>query len=120
MGLADTFQSVIDSLPDDWTDLAFDLRINEEDRYIEAATYMVQVNPQPYSKADWHWQVLVAHRFGHAASVPAVHGTLKLMDDAGFTGEMQVTQVREGRIETTYLPRRAESFRREFHKLRNY
>ena len=40
-------------------------------------------NAQPYSKRDWHWRLLVAHRFGHAASVPATHTALKLLDDAG-------------------------------------
>ena len=30
MGLADTFQQVIDSLPEDWTDLEFDVRIDDE------------------------------------------------------------------------------------------
>ena len=68
MGLADTFQQVLDSLPDDWTDLEFDLRIFDEQRYIEAATYLVTCNAQPYSEHDWHWRIIVAHRFGHGAA----------------------------------------------------
>ena len=36
MGLADNFQQIVDSLPDDWTDLELDLRIFEERRYVEA------------------------------------------------------------------------------------
>ena len=44
---------------------------------------LVQVNPQPYSHHDWHWRLLVAHQFGHAAAAPAVHGTLRLLDEAG-------------------------------------
>ena len=83
MALADTFQQVVDSLPDDWTDLEFDLRIDDESRYIDAALYLVTCNAQPYSRHDWHWRLLVAHSFGHAAAVPAVHGALKLLDDAG-------------------------------------
>ena len=27
MGLADTFQQIVDSLPDDWTDLELDMRL---------------------------------------------------------------------------------------------
>ena len=65
--LADTFMQVVDSLPDDWTDLELDLRIFDERRYVDAAVRMVTCNAQPYSKADWHWRLLVAHRFGHAA-----------------------------------------------------
>ena len=88
MGLADTFQQVVDSLPDDWTDIELDLRIADEKRYIDAAVFLVTCNAQPYSRHDWHWRILVAHRFGHAAAAPAVHGTLVLLDDAGIEGEL--------------------------------
>ena len=77
MALADTFDEIVGSLPDDWTDLELDLRIFDEQRYIEAATYLVQTNAQPYSHHDWHWRILVAHRFGHAASAPATLGALR-------------------------------------------
>jgi hypothetical protein len=117
--LADIFTRIVDSLPDDWTDLEFDVRIFDETRYIEAATYMVTCNAQPYSEHDWHWRVLVAHRFGHAAAVPAVHGTLKLLDDAGIDGELAVREVRTGRVEVTQMWGRPESVRQEFRKLRS-
>jgi hypothetical protein len=117
MPLADTFQEIVDSLPSDWTDLEFDLRV-QEDRYIDAATLLVTCNAQPYSKHDWHWRLLVAHRFGHAASAPTTHGTLKLLDDAGIPGELVLREVREGRVETIQDWGRPESFRREFRRLR--
>ena len=119
MALADDFQQVLDSLPDDWTDLDLDLRIHDEDRYIEATTYLVQVSHQPYSHHDWHWRILVAHRFGHAASAPATHGPLKLLDDAGIAGEIAVRGVRTGRAEFAPMWGRPESVRQEFRKLRN-
>lgn len=119
MALADTFQQVVDSLPDDWTDLEFDLRIEDESRYIEAAVYLVTCNAQPYSRHDWHWRVLVAHRFGHAAAEPAVHGTLKLLDDAGIAGELAVREVRAGRVEVVPMWGRPESVRREFRRIRS-
>ncbi len=118
MPLADTFQEIVDSLPSDWTDLEFDLRIADEARYIDAATLLVTCNAQPYSKHDWHYRLLVAHRFGHAAAAPTVHGTLKLLDDAGIAGELVLREVREGRVETIQDWGRPESFRREFRKLR--
>ena len=37
MRLADNFQQIVDSLPDDWTDLELDLRIADESRYVAAA-----------------------------------------------------------------------------------
>ncbi len=66
--LAQTFEQILESLPDDWTDLEFDLRIFDERRYVDAAVLLVTCNAQPYSRHDWHWRVLVAHRFGHAAA----------------------------------------------------
>ena len=36
MALADTFTTIVESLPDDWTDLELDLRIFDESRYVEA------------------------------------------------------------------------------------
>jgi hypothetical protein len=119
MPLAETFNEILESLPDDWTDLEFDLRIYDEERYIDASVYLVQVNAQPYSQHDWHWRVLVAHRFGHAAAAPAVHGTLKLLDDAGIRGEMAVREVRTGRHEVVPMWGRPESARQEFRRLRN-
>ena len=43
---------------------------------MEAALYLATCNARPYSHHDWHWRLLVAHRFGHAASAPTVHGAL--------------------------------------------
>src|SRR5438874_7463277 len=117
-GLAETFERIVDSLPDDWTDLELDLRIDDEQRYIDAATYMVTCNAQPYSRHDWHWRILVAHSFGHAAAAPVVHGTLKLLDDAGIEGELAVREVRTGRAEVTPMWGRPESVRRDFRRIR--
>jgi hypothetical protein len=119
MPLADTFQQVVDSLPDDWTDLELDLRIFDERRYVDAAVYLVTCNAQPYSKYDWHWRILVAHRFGHAAATPAVHLALKLLDDAGIDGELAVREVRTGRVEVNPMWGRPESVRQEFKRLRS-
>jgi hypothetical protein len=117
MPLADTFQEIVDSLPSDWTDLELDLRV-EESRYIDAATLLVQVNAQPYSHHDWHWRILVAHQFGHAAAAPTVHGTLKLLDDAGIAGELALRELRTGRVETVQMWGRGESVRQEFRRIR--
>lgn len=116
MPLADTFKAVVDSMPDDWTDLELDLRIFDEDRYIETATYLVTCNAQPYSRHDWHWRLLVAHRFGHAAAAPAVHGALKLLDEAGIDGELAVRETRTGRVEVVSMWGRPESVRLEYRR----
>ena len=118
MGLADTFTKIVDSLPDDWTDLELDLRIFDETRYVDAAVLLVTCNAQPYSKHDWHWRLLVAHRFGHAAAAPAVHAALGLLDQAEIEGEMAVREVRTGRAEVMQMWGRTETVRREFKQLR--
>jgi hypothetical protein len=116
--LADTFQEIVDSLPDDWTDLEIDLRLADEGRYVDAATYLITCNALPYSRHDWHFRLLVAHRFGHAAAAPTVHGTLKLLDDAGIRGELAVREVRSGRAEVVPMLGRPESVREQFRRMR--
>jgi hypothetical protein len=118
VALADDFQAMVESLPPDWTSLELDLRIFDEQRYIEAATILVQVNAQPYSKHDWHWRLLGAREFGHAAAAQSVAGTLGLLDGAGIEGEMALREVRSGRVEVTPMWGRPESVRREFRRRR--
>jgi hypothetical protein len=118
VALATEFQEIIDALPDDWSDLEFDLRIDDEDSYVDAATLLTQCNARPYSKADWHFNVLVAHRFGHGAAPSAVHATLGLLDQNGIGGELAVRQIREVRAETVQMWGRPEAVRREFRQRR--
>lgn len=119
MALADTFQEIVDSLPADWTDMELDLRIRDETRYIDAAVLMARVNAQPYSRAEWHWRILVAHRFGHAAAAETVRGTLGLLDGEGIDGELRLRDVREGRAEVVQMWGRPESVREDFRRRRS-
>jgi hypothetical protein len=117
-GLAERFERIVDELPDDWTDLQVELRIDEEDRYVEAAVILAQCNPQPYSRAEWHWRIPVAHSFGHAASPATVHGVLAQLDAAGLTGDLVAHELREGRVEVVPMWGRPESVRQEFARRR--
>lgn len=116
--LTEIFDEVVGSLPDDWTDLEMDLRILDEDSYIDAAVFMVVCNAQPYSKHDWHWKILCAHRFGHAAAPSAVRTSLKLLDEAQIDGELAVRKMTSGRVEVVNTWGRPESWRQEFRRLR--
>jgi hypothetical protein len=118
VGLAEDFQGIVDSLPPDWTSLELDLRIADEDRYIETATYVTQINAMPYSQHDWHWRLRVANQFGHAAAAPTVRGTLSLLDQQGIHGELVLREVRSGRVEVTQMWGRPESVRQEFRRRR--
>ena len=118
MALAEDFQRVVESLPPDWTALELDLRIFDEERYIEAATLLTQINAMPYSQHDWHWRLRVAHEFGHAAAAPTVRGTLALLDSQRIRGELALREVRSGRVEVTQMWGRPESVRQEFRRRR--
>jgi hypothetical protein len=119
VSLAQDFQRVLDALPPDWTDLEVDLRIEDEGAYVDTAVALSQVNAQPYSRSDWHWRLLVAHSFGHAAAAESVKGVLEKLDAEGVAGEMRVAEVREGRAEVVPMWGRPESVREEFRQRRS-
>ena len=131
-GLADRFAEIVESLPDDWTDLELDLRIDDRSRYVDAAVMLSQINAMPYSRADWDWRVPVAHGFGHghvylwsqegfghAAAPETVRGVMARLDREGIGGEFRVRDAREGRAEVVQMWGRPESVRREFRQRRN-
>jgi hypothetical protein len=117
--LASDFAEIVESLPEDWTDLELDLRIADEGRYIDAATMLSHINAQPYSRADWHWRINVAHSFGHAAAAETVHGILGKLDSESIEGELRVRAAQEGRAEEVQMWGRPESVRREFRQRRS-
>jgi hypothetical protein len=119
VSLAADFAEIVEALPDDWTDLELDLRIADEKRYVEVAVMLSQINAQPYSKAEWHWRIAVAHSFGNAAAAETVAGVLDKLDREGVAGEMRVRDVVEGRAEVVQMWGRPESVRREFRKRRS-
>jgi predicted alpha/beta hydrolase family esterase len=119
MSLAADFQTILEALPPDWTDLEVDLRIEDESQYIDSAVALSQVNAQVYSRADWHWRLLVAHSFGHAAAAETVTGVLAKLDGEGVRGELSVAEVREGRAEVVQMWGRPESVREEFRQRRS-
>ena len=119
MALAADFEDIVESLPEDWTDIELDLRIADESRYVDAGVILTQINAQPYSRADWHWRISVAHGFGHAAAPETVRGTLALLDREGIEGVLRVRDIHEGRAEVVQMWGRPESVRREFRKRRS-
>ena len=119
MPLAEDFERIVESLPEDWTDLELDLRIADEGRYIDAATMLSLINAQPYSRAEWHWRINVAHDFGHAAAAETVRGVLDKLDRETIAGQLRVRDAREGRAEVVQMWGRPESVRREFRQRRS-
>ena len=119
MAFAPAFTEIVESLPADWTDIQLDLRLADEDRYIDASIPMTQINAQPYSQADWHWQINVAKGFGHGAPAETVTWVLEMLDRQGIEGELIVREIREGRAEEVQMWGRPESVREEFRSRRS-
>ena len=119
MALSESFQEIVESLPRDWTDMQLDFRLTDETRYVDASIPMTQINAQPYSEADWHWRINVAHGFGHAAAPETVAWVLDMLDRQGIEGELIVRDVHEGRAEVVQMWGRPESVRREFRARRS-
>lgn len=122
MSLAAEFQQILETLPPDWTDLEVDMRIEDESQYVDSAVALSQVNAQVYQhpKAEgWHWRLLVAKSFGHAAAPESVKGVLAKLDADGVAGELRVADVREGRSEVVQMWGRPESVREEFRERRS-
>ena len=122
MPLATDFQQILDALPPDWTDLEVDVRIEDFSQYVDTAVAMSQVNAQVYQHpkaGGWHWRLLVAQSFGHAAAPETVKGILTKLDGEGVAGEMRVADVREGRSEVVQMWGRPESVREEFRERRS-
>ncbi|MCB0874972.1 MAG: hypothetical protein R2718_13250 [Solirubrobacterales bacterium] len=119
MALSDSFQEIVGSLPRDWTDMQLDLRLADETRYVDASVPMTQINAQPYSEADWHWRINVAHGFGHAAAPETVAWVLEMLDRQGIEGELVVRGLNEGRAEIHQMWGRPESVRAEYRRRRS-
>jgi hypothetical protein len=118
MGLATDFKRILEALPSDWTDLEVDMRVADEAHYVDTAVAVSQVNAQVYSHSEWHWRLIVAHSFGHAAAPESVLGVLERLEAEGVRGELRVAEVREGRSEVVQMWGRPESVREEFRQRR--
>jgi hypothetical protein len=122
MPLATDFQQILETLPADWTDLEVDMRIEDESHYVDSAVALSQVNAQVYQhphEEGWHWRLVVAQSFGHAAAPETVIGVLEKLDAEGVAGELGGADVREGRSEAVQMWGRPESVREEFRERRS-
>lgn len=122
MALATDFRQILETLPQDWTDLEVDLRIEDESHYVDSAVALSQVNAQVYQHPQvegWHWRLVVAKSFGHGAAPETVIGVLEKLDAEGVAGELGGADVREGRSEAVQMWGRPESVREEFRERRS-
>ena len=118
MSLAHDFQEILDSLTDDWTDLALDVRLPDEERYVDAAVILTQVNAQPYSKADWHWRINVAHQLRPRRRGADGEGNAGAARPGGHRGRDGRPRGPRGSGRGPQMWGRPESVRQEFRKSR--
>ena len=105
--------------PGDWTDLQLDLRIDDEERYVEAAVILAQCNAQPYSRADWHWRTAGRQQLRpRDLRRDRPRGRCASSTGRASTGELALHEVREGRVEVVPMWGRPQSVRDEFAKRR--
>lgn len=119
MPFGESFEEIVRALPRDWTDMQLDLRLADEERYVDASVPMTQINAQPYSEAEWHWRINVANGFGHGAAPETVAWVLQMLDRQGIDGELIVRDLNEGRAEVEQMWGRPESVRREHRQRRS-
>ena len=115
MALAEDFQRVIDALPPDWTQLGLDLRIFDEDRYVEAATGLLVDQCHALLAGRSRWRIRSAHEFMHAAAAETVHGT-SMLDDNGILKRARRCAGAAGAAEVVQMWGRPESVRQEFRR----
>jgi hypothetical protein len=60
----------------------------------------------------------MARDFGHAAAAESVRGTVAVLDEQGIEGELELREVRVGRVEVVPMWGRPESVRQEFRRRR--
>lgn len=119
MAFSQAFAEIVEALPSDWTDMQIDLRLADEERYIDASILMTQINAQPYSEADFHWRINAANKFGKGAAPETVTWVLEMLDRQGIEGELVVRDVNAGRAEVVQMWGRGESVRQEYRDRRS-
>ena len=115
MALAEDFQEVLDSLPGDWTDIVCDLRLADEDRYIDAAVLLTH-GQRP---AVLEGRLALPHQrrpLRSATPRPPRRSRERssCSTSEGIEGELIVRDFHEGRAEVVQMWGRPESVRREF------
>ena len=118
MPLAEEFNEILDALPADWTDLALDLRV-QEDRYIDAASLMVTCNAQPTRTTTGTSTSSSRTSSGTPRRHPWCARDPEAARRRRDRGRLVLREVREGRVEVTQMWGRPESVRQEFRRIRS-
>ena len=91
--LAGAWDTVVGTLPADWSDLLCELELTSSDYIDHAALLTAPLNPFQSGLDKPGFRFRVAHTAGYGASPGMAHRCMKRLDDAGIPGEVRVVRV---------------------------
>ncbi len=86
--LATAWQELVNGLPEDWSDLYCELRLDSTDYLEPTALRTAPLNPTRTAEATFGFRC--ARRFGYGTAPEMVQRCLGRLDEAGITGEVRV------------------------------
>jgi hypothetical protein len=87
--LRDQWKRALDGLPADWSDLYAEVRFDSTDYVEPGALLLAPVNPSRFGEAN-ALRFRCAHHFGYGVSPEMATRCFERLDEAGFTGEVEV------------------------------
>jgi len=87
--LVDTWDALLASLPEDWSDLYVELTLDSSDYLQPAALATAPLNPARWGDTT-AFRFRCARRFGYGASPEMVRRCMERLDDRGITGSLQI------------------------------
>jgi hypothetical protein len=93
MALAQEFHQTIEDQAPDWSDLLFELRLDEELRFDEARLLMAPAQLQRKAGERFLFSFRVSRVRGYGAFAPLAESCLAKLDEVGIVGELELVRV---------------------------
>ena len=87
-----SWEAVLATLPDDWSDLYCEVELTSSDDFERGALLMSPLNPARFGGTPG-FRFRVARRFGYGASPQMVRRCLERLDETGIPGEVRILRV---------------------------
>ncbi len=87
-----TWDELVASLPDDWSDLLCVVELRSSDELAPAALALAPLNPSRH-KGSLAFRFRVARRFGYGAAPQMARRCLERLDELGIPGELRLLEV---------------------------
>jgi hypothetical protein len=87
--LAETWDSLVAGLPEDWSDLYVELTLDSSDYLQPGALAIAPLNPARWEDTT-AFRFRCARRFGYGASPGMARRCLERLDERGITGALQI------------------------------